>query len=155
MCHQEIMDDGIHLRKQKAACCPRQPSMILWLASMHFVSLKGSHVVPFPWWPCGSTSQFLEIAVSPAAIHAPKFCQFLLKFFQGIPLLGGSLVFRLNHHYNNLKNAKQKGRVKVRDIGMTMVCDCQLSHVEREKHLTPITIYIVDYLSIRVRTKKT
>lgn len=30
MCHQEMKDEGIHLKKQKAACCPRQWWIIRW-----------------------------------------------------------------------------------------------------------------------------
>lgn len=44
---------------------------------------------------------------------------------------------------------KQRDGVKVKSIGMAKVCDCQLSHLVREKPGMPMSTLIVAYLSIK------
>lgn len=44
---------------------------------------------------------------------------------------------------------KWRDGVKVRSTGMAKVCDCQLSHLVREKPGVPVSTLIVAYLSIK------
>lgn len=61
----------------------------------------------------------------PESRYASNFHQLSLKFLWDFILSARSLIFSLNHSYTVL-HAKQKDRVRVRNSGMAVVCDCQV-----------------------------
>ena len=103
------MDGGIHLRKQNAACWPRQGAMSRWLGNRYSMSAEA----PFPLCPGSPPSPSLETTSSLLQDLSPGSP---LLFYSGLFFLTRPFVFRLNHHYDNFKNVKQKGRVNLKTL---------------------------------------